>query len=94
MEEVWVWGRFQDRVGPLGRVQGRNDGWKDWKTGGPGSGRSDGGAAGPQVHEELPSEGRMSSPWPGGAAKTQGAQTVAGRVQGELSKDEDYEVLE
>lgn len=33
--------RFQDRVGPLGRIQGRSDSWKDWKSRGPGSVQSE-----------------------------------------------------
>lgn len=34
MEQLWFGGRFQDKVGSLGRAQGRSD---DWKSGRPGS---------------------------------------------------------
>lgn len=82
--------RFQDRVGSLGRVQGRSDGWKDWKSGGSGFVQPEEEMEGLQVPTFMKScqanegcllHGQMEQPKPNG-------------LEGELLKDEDYEVLE
>lgn len=72
--------RFQDRVGPSGRVQGRNDGWRDWKSGGLGSVQSEEEEMeGLQKPEFMKSchvkkknvKEKRSSLWSSGAAKNQ-----------------------